>query len=53
MCRVHYIDGNEPMNGCGYIFKFIGNAKDLGGGIFDLGNWLRMMMRAPQSSSVD
>jgi gamma-glutamylcyclotransferase (GGCT)/AIG2-like uncharacterized protein YtfP len=51
-CRIHYVDGNRPVDGFGYVFKFVDNANDLSDGIFDLGTWLRRVRRVPGDLSV-
>ena len=28
-CRIDYTDGNEPVDDFGYVFKFVGNVRDL------------------------
>ncbi|RJE24001.1 AIG2-like family [Aspergillus sclerotialis] len=50
-CRIKYTDGNEPMEGFGYVFKFAGNVRDLNDGTFNLGTWLRRVKRVPEDSS--
>jgi hypothetical protein len=53
-CRINYIDGNdgnEPEDGFGHVFKFVGNVKDLSDGIFDLRTWLRRVKRVAEDSS--
>jgi gamma-glutamylcyclotransferase (GGCT)/AIG2-like uncharacterized protein YtfP len=50
-CRINYIDGNEPVDDFGYVFKFVGNVKDLSDGIFDLATWLRRVKRVSEDSS--
>lgn len=44
-CRINYTDGNEPVDDFGYVFKFVGNVRDLCEGTFDLGIWLRRVKR--------
>lgn len=50
-CHIEYIDGDQPVDGIGYVFKFVGNARDLSDGDFDLGTWLRRMKRVPEDPS--
>jgi hypothetical protein len=35
----------------GYVFKFVGNVRDLSNGTFDLGTWLRRVKREAEDSS--
>ena len=44
-CCINYIDGNEPVDDFGYVFKFVGRVRDLSDGTFDLGTWLRRVKR--------
>ncbi|KKK15930.1 hypothetical protein AOCH_000647 [Aspergillus ochraceoroseus] len=48
-CRINYPDGNEPVDGFGHVFKFVGNVRDLSDGTFDLGTWLRRVKRYPRT----
>lgn len=50
-CRINYIDGNEPVDDFGHVFKFVGNVRDLSDGTFDLGTWLRRVKRVPEDPS--
>ncbi|KAL4779074.1 hypothetical protein BJX76DRAFT_362125 [Aspergillus varians] len=44
-CQIQYTDGNQPREDSGFVFKFVGNTKDLSEGAFDLGVWLGRMGR--------
>lgn len=44
-CRIIYVDGNEPVDDFGYVFKFVGSVRDLNEGTFDLNTWLRRIKR--------
>jgi hypothetical protein len=50
-CRINYTDGKEPVDDFGFVFKFVGNVRDLSDGTFDLGTWLRRMKRVAEDSS--
>lgn len=39
------------MDDFGFVFKFVGNARDLSDGTFDLGTWLRRVKRVAEDSS--
>lgn len=39
------------MDDFGYVFKFVGNVKDLSDGTFGLGTWLRRVKRVAKDSS--
>lgn len=49
-CRINYTDGNKPVDDFGYVFKFVGNVRDLSDGTFDLGTWLRRVKRVAEDS---
>lgn len=40
------------MDDFGYVFKFVGNVRDLSDGSFDLGTWLRRVKRVAEDSSI-
>lgn len=50
-CRINYTDGDEPVDDFGYVFKFVGNVRDLSDGTFDLGTWLRRVKRVAEDAS--
>lgn len=50
-CRIKYIDGNEPVDDFGHVFKFVGNVRDLSDGTFDLGTWLKRVKRVAEDPS--
>ncbi|OQE32112.1 hypothetical protein PENSTE_c001G08427 [Penicillium steckii] len=49
-CRIDYVDGNEPANDFGWVFKFAGNVEDLRDGTFDLEGLRRNMERVASVS---
>ncbi|KKK26142.1 hypothetical protein ARAM_005993 [Aspergillus rambellii] len=50
-CHINYTDRNKPVDHFGYVFKFVGNVRDLSDGTFDLGTWLRRVKRVAKDSS--
>ncbi|KAK2873580.1 hypothetical protein FQN49_002267 [Arthroderma sp. PD_2] len=50
---IEYIDGKEPSEQPGFSFLFVGNARDLTEGSFDLGVWLRRMGRQAALDKLD
>lgn len=50
-CRINYIEGNEPVDDFGHVFKFVGNVRDLSDGTFDLGTWLKRVKRVAEDPS--
>lgn len=48
---IDYTDDKEPLDEFGFVFKFVGNVRDLSDGTFDLGTWLRRMKGVAEDSS--
>ncbi|KAL7924401.1 hypothetical protein ACQKWADRAFT_268403 [Trichoderma austrokoningii] len=48
-CNISYIDGSD--DDLGYVFKFVGNPRDLSDGTFDLKTWLKRMKRETKDQS--
>lgn len=44
-CVIKYADGEEPREEMGYVFRFVGDERELREGAFDLRIWLRRMGR--------
>lgn len=50
-CRIKYSDDKEPVDDFGFVFKFVGNVRDLSDCTFDLGTWLGRMKRVAEDPS--
>lgn len=44
-CWIRYVDGEEPGEEVGSVFKFVGSEKDLSDGHFELKAWLKRIGR--------